>query len=253
MRILVVDDEPIAANKLTDCIKEICKGAEIVTFFRSDEALVYGKENVTDVAFLDIQMPVVNGIDLAKELKKIHPVLNVIFCTAYSEYAMEAVRIHASGYVTKPYKKEDIARELDNLLHPVEKEMPKVFVRTFGDFDMFVNSQAVTDFGRSKAKELLAYLVSKRGGTADKKELIAVLFGDKYTVSIQDYFKKVFRDLMDTLRRYAIEDIIVKGYNQYAVDVNAFSCDLYDYDKGLPAGINAYKGEFMSQYEWANL
>ena len=58
---------------------------------------------------------------------------------------------------------------------------------------------------------------------------------------------------MDTLRDHGIEKIIVKGYNEYAVDVNSFDCDLYDYDKGLPEAINAYKGEFMAQYEWAEL
>ena len=74
-------------------------------------------------------MPVINGVDLAKELKKTHPLLNLIFCTAYTDYMSDAIRLHASGYVNKPFREDDIQTELDNLLHPVGKEMPKVFVR----------------------------------------------------------------------------------------------------------------------------
>ena len=254
MRILLVDDEPFALKELTKNVAQLRPNAELFPFEYSDEALAFANDgNTIDVAVLDINMPNISGIELAKELKKINPLVNVIFCTAYEKYAMDAIRLHASGYVNKPYKTEDIARELDDLLHPVESAKSKVFVRTFGDFDVFVDGLVVTNFGRSKAKELLAYLVSKRGGTANKQELIAVLFGDKYTQSTQDYFKKVFRLLMDTLKDHGIENIIVKGYNEYAVNVNAFACDLYDYDKGLPQAINAYKGEFMAQYEWAEL
>jgi len=254
MKILLVDDEPFALRELEKCVRKLRPNAELFPFGYSDEALAFANDgNTIDVAVLDINMPNISGIELAKELKKANPLVNVIFCTAYEKYAMDAIRLHASGYVNKPYKTEDIARELDDLLHPVESAKSKVFVRTFGDFDVFVDGRVVANFGRSKAKELFAYLVSKRGGTANKQELVAVLFGDKYTRSTQDYFKKVFRELMDTLREYGIEKIIIKGYNEYAVDVNSFDCDLYDYDKGLPQAINAYKGEFMAQYEWAEL
>ena len=250
MRILTVDDEDHALRYLGDCLTHIMPSAEIIAFNRSDAALAYGKENDFDVAFLDISMAVITGIELAKELKKIHPNINIVFCTAYAEYAVDAIHMRASGYVTKPYKEEDIKRELDNLLYPVAPPMPDVFVRTFGDFDIFVGGAAVT-FLRAKCKEMLAYLVSKRGNIANKQELAAVLFEDEYSLKTQNYLAHIYADLVKSLKKHNAENILIKAHNQYAVDANFFSCDLYDYDKGLPEAINAYKGEYMSQYEWA--
>lgn len=253
MKIMIVDDEQHALNHLVQCVKELRPESEIVSFNRSDMALAYVKENLDiDVAFLDINMPVISGIDLAKELKKVHHTVNIIFCTAYSEYALAAIRVHASGYVNKPYEKEDIERELDDLLHPVLPPMPKVFIRTFGDFDMFVDGKAVT-FVRAKCKEMLAYLVSKRGGVANRKELAAALFEDEYSLKTQNYLVHIYSDLVKSLKKVGLENILIKGYNQYALDTKLFSCDLLDYEAGKPEAINAYKGEFMAQYEWAEL
>ena len=251
MKILVVDDELHALKDLTGCLAQIEKTSKIFSFYRSDEARAFAEQNADiDVAFLDVNMPVLNGIELAKILKKINPKINVIFCTAYSEYAIDAIRLHASGFVNKPYEAEDIKRELDNLLNPVTPTMPKVFARTFGDFDLFVDGAPVT-FLRSKSKEMLAYLISKKGGTANRKELAAALFGDDYDSKTQNYLVHIYSDLVKTLKNYGIENMLVKTFNAYAVDANAFKCDLYDYDAGLPEAINAYKGEYMAQYDWA--
>ena len=174
----------------------------------------------------------------------------MIFCTAYSEYMQDAIDLHASGYLLKPATTASIQKALDNLPHPIEKPMPKVFARTFGDFELFINDVPVL-FKSKKSKELLAYLVHKRGGVASKKEIAAALFNDDYSLSTQSYKMRIFRELLETLSDYGAEKILVKGFNQYAVDVTKYACDVYDYDKGLPTAVNAYKGAYMAQYEWA--
>lgn len=249
MRILAVDDELHGLHDIKDCLAAVQPSAEVVCFLRSDEALQYARHNPIDVAFLDIKMPVIGGIELAKALKQIYPRVNIVFCTAFSEYAVDAVSLHASGYVCKPYKEAQIKNELDNLLYPQEV-MPHIYARTFGDFDLFVDGAVVT-FKRAKSKEMLAYLVYKNGGTVSRKELAAVLFGDDYSVQTQNYIAKIYGDLLKTLQTLGVADILQKGFNQYSVDVRQFQCDYYDYAAGKPHAINAYKGVFMAQYEWA--
>lgn len=249
MNILVVDDEKHNLEDLKECLTALRPESEIHAFLRGDEALEFSRNVRIDVAFLDIQMPV-SGIDIAKELKKIQPLVNIVFCTAYSEYMAEAIRLHASGYVTKPYQSKDIERELKNLLHPIEQKMPEVYVRTFGDFDVFFDGVAIT-FLRAKCKELLAYLVWKKGGIANRQEIVAVLFEDENEKKTQNYLVHIYGDLVKSLQKHGIEKMLVKGHNQYAVDTNFFKCDYYDYEAGVPDAINAYKGDFMAQYEWA--
>lgn len=251
MQIIVVDDEQHARNRLKKCLADLGK-TDLEVFDRSIYALQYAAEHTVDVAFLDISMPEMNGIDLAKELKKINPLVNVIFCTGYSEFMQDAIDLHASGYLLKPVETESVKKTLDNLLHPVVTQKPHFFARTFGSFDFFVDGEPV-HFKRSKAKELLAYLISIRGASANRKDLTAALFGDKYDAQTQNYLTKIYRDLADTLASIGADGLVRRSFNTYSVNTALFSCDLYDYDRGDPAAINAYHGEFMSQYEWAML
>ncbi len=252
MKIIMVDDERLILQMMRKNLAEVLPDCEPVLFEKSGMALEYAKGNDVDIAFLDIDMPGINGIDLAKELKKINPLVNVIFCTAYSEYMQDAIDLHASGYILKPTSAETIEKTINNLLHPVKKTMPKVFVRTFGDFDLFIDGVSAL-FKSKKSKELFAYLVHRRGGVANKKEIAAALFEDSYSNSTQTYLKRIYKELNETLIDYGVEAILVKGFNQYAVDTTKFTCDAYDYDKGFPYAVNAYKGEYMAQYEWADL
>ena len=128
MKLIIVDDELHARSRLKRILGELSLG-DVEVFDRSIYAIGYAKNNKVDVALLDIAMPEMNGIDLAKELKKINPFINVIFCTGYSEFMLAAIDLHASGYLLKPAETESVKNALDNLLHPVEQAKPHFFAR----------------------------------------------------------------------------------------------------------------------------
>ena len=247
MRILAADDEILQLKKLERAIAEAVPGAETVSFSQPSKLLEWVEGGGgADVAFLDVEMGSMTGIEVAKRILAAKPQTNVVFVTGFLEYALDAFKIHASGYLTKPVTADKIRKEMENLRFGVSR----LFIRTFGDFDVFADGVAIS-FPRAKSKELLAYLVWKRGGMATRKEVSAILFEDEYTQKTQNYLVHIYSDLVKTLQKYGVDNILIKGYNQYAVDTNLFSCDLYDYDAGDPAAVSAYKGDFMSQYEWA--
>ena len=169
MVILAVDDERIMLKELTTELRQVFPDSEIQGFQDSLEAAQWAMElaqngRKIDYAFLDIQMREQNGLELAKRLKLLNPGTNLIFCTAYTEYAFEAVGMYAKGYLMKPISAEDIVRTLDEMVYDWRKsafsDKQNFYVKTFGHFEVFVNGQPLV-FEREKAKEMLAYLLNK--------------------------------------------------------------------------------------------
>jgi two-component SAPR family response regulator len=194
MHILATDDEQSALNVLTGAIQEAVPIAAVHGFRNPLEALEFMKKTKCEVAFLDIQMREMSGIVLARKLKEINPKVNIVFVTGYSQYANEAFVLHASGYVYKPVTKEKILEEMENLRNPVKWKSKDIYVNTFGMFGLFVNGDEVS-FGREKSKELLAYLVDKKGRSATRKELAEVLFErEDYSRATQDYLSKIVKE-----------------------------------------------------------
>ena len=251
MKILVVDDERMALELLKEELTELKPQAEVICFQFSEDALVYMQTAKCDIAILDIEMPQINGIMLAKKLKAYYPDINIIFATAYREYGLEAMQMHASGYLLKPVKREQLKKELENLRFPVNEPKADIYEVTFGAFELLVHGEPV-HFGRSKSKEMLAYLIDCHGASVTKKEIAAILFeNQEYTRANQDYMNKIVRELEKNLKEVGADRIFVKRHNNYAIKTSEFSCDLYEYESGKPGAINRFHGEYMRQYSWA--
>ncbi len=253
MTYLLVDDEKMSLELLKAELSSVVEGETIAGFQDPNKAYDYAKEHTCDVAFLDIEMPEINGITLGKMLKEINPQINLIYVTAYSNYGMEAFSLHASGYVLKPVTADAIRRELKEIRYPKmpAKNQKRLRAVTFGQFDLLLDGEPVR-FGRAKSKELLAYLIHKRGGGLNRKELAAVLFEDaEYSRTVQDYVSKIVRELENSLKKAGIEGLLIHDHNLYFVNTEMFSCDAYEFDDNDPAAVNAYRGEYMAQYSWA--
>ena len=108
MRIIAADDETIALEQLMDAIRQVAPDAELVSFKSPTELLKYAEGKTYDVAFLDIEMGSLSGVDVARQLKLWNPRINIIFVTAYDKYMAQAFKMHASGYVFKPISVDDI-------------------------------------------------------------------------------------------------------------------------------------------------
>ena len=253
MRILCVDDEPLMLRMLEMAVKEARPDADITAFSRQTDLLNEAKQNGCDIAFLDIHMRGMNGVELAKKLKEVNPKLNIIFVTGFSEYTGDAMRLHASGYIMKPVTAEDIAKELDDLRFPiVPNDNALLKVQCFGNFDVFTPDGKPVHFERSRSKEIFAYLVHRHGSSCTIKEIGAALFEDEpYDKKQQGYLQTLVSAMMKSLKKVGAEKAVHKSYNSLALNVNTLDCDYYRFAE-LDAGeVNAYADEYMSQYYWA--
>ncbi|MBE6062627.1 MAG: response regulator [Clostridium butyricum] len=251
MKIIAADDEKIALMTLVEAINEAYPKADVKAFRKSSEVIEYVENNKADVAFLDIDMRGANGIELAKKLKECQPKINIIFVTGYSEYMGEAFSLHASGYVLKPPTREKIEAEIDNLRHPIEEKSVHVKVQTFGNFEVFVDGKPLV-MKLSKSKELLAYLVDRKGAGVSTAEIASVLWEDKeYTRSLKNQVQTVVHKLFEALEDVQAQDILIKKWNSLSLNVEKVTCDYYEFLKGDINYINLFMGEYMTNYSWA--
>jgi two-component system LytT family response regulator len=100
-RVLVVDDEPLARKMVAALLREDEEVEAVFECPAANTALELIRQKRPDIVFLDIEMPEVTGLDLARELTEDGPV--VVFVTAFNRYAPEAFEVNASDYVLKPF------------------------------------------------------------------------------------------------------------------------------------------------------
>ena len=260
MYVLAVDDERIMLKELTIELGQVFPNADIQGFQDPMEAEQWASDlaqegKSLDYAFLDIRMRGMSGIELARRLKKLHPGTVLIFCTAYTEYAFDAVGMYAKGYLMKPISAENIVRTLDEMVYDWRKSLDvqnqSFWIKTFGNFEVFVDGKPLA-FEREKAKEMLAFLVDRAGATVTTEQLAAVLWEDRpYDKTLKNYVSTVLGSLRRTLHKVGKEDILIKTRNHLSLNPEKIKCDAYDYEKGVMSAVNSFRGEYMVNYSWA--
>lgn len=248
MRFLAVDDEKIMLDQLEDMLRRIRPEAEIFSFAWPDDALeAAGRERV-DVAFLDIEIGGMTGLELAARLKKVQPGIHIVFVTGYREYALDAFAIHATGYLLKPISEEALERELTFIYQKNEKSS-RIRVQTFGGFEIYVDGQSVK-FAQTKAKELLAFLIDHRGASVTTREACVALFEDDSGTKT-GYFRNILRELKSALENVGASEILKRSFNSLAIVPEKIDCDYYRFLDGDPVAVNQYQNDYMPSYSWA--
>ena len=243
---IAVDDERFALENLADSIRLASPEAQIHRFRSPEDALDFAQETYVDVAFLDVEMVTMNGVELAERLKLYHPEINIIFTTGYGHYRDAAFELHASGYLTKPITPEKVKKELENLRRPIRKTR-RVRIRAFGNFEAYLDENPI-NFKYSKTKEMLAYLVDRKGALCTNGEIMAILFEDDN--GHEAYFRSLRKDLTDVLETAGCGQIITQQRGRIGIVPELVDCDYFNWSDGNTAGANRYQGEYMTQYSW---
>lgn len=247
MEIIVVDDEFEALNTF---LYSIVDRSEIhCQMFNQDPlaAIPYCKNKHVDAAFLDIKMPVIDGISLAKRLIEVSPDIKIFFITSYTlekEKIEQEIGFNFHGFCHKPYEKATIEKELASL----KEEHALPFIKTFGGFDVFVDGMPI-EFKSQKAKELLAYAVNKNGLECSIEEAATALWPDKSL----DLGKISYRDAAWKLR-HSLEDngiarLIEFHRGGFRIKVDEATCDSWDLLNGKSEIISI--PSYLPSYEWA--
>ena len=256
MRIYVIDDEPTVLKASEQVIRRALPDAEVTAFRSSAEALdaLNNPSGLPDVCFCDIEMPGINGLELALRLKQLSPETKIIFVTAYSEYALEAFRIHAHGYILNPMTAVRVLEEIgESAAIPRETGTELLKVQCFGSFEVFWQGKPLL-FNRKKTREMFAYLVDRKGALCSSEEIASAVWEDDGDMrNTKTQIRVLISDLRKTLSNIGQEDVLIRQRGLAAINTDKLDCDYYHMLEGDVNALNSFKGEYMTQYSWAEI
>lgn len=258
---LVVDDEPYICEDMVYELKRILpKDAHILTANDAQEALRLAAENDVYVAFLDVDMPGMNGLELTHVLTERKLARNIIFVTGYPDYSLEAWNTQASGFLVKPVQRQRLETCLSKLRNPAgetdaapaDPTEPMLHFHCFGIFEVMYQGKPL-HFKRRKCKEFLAYLIDRQGAMVSTGDLRFILWDEADDTDEKAYYIRVLAsEIRTVLAQIGQEHVLFHEKNSYGIDMAKVKCDYFDYLRGDPQAKRAFQQEYMSQYSWAD-
>lgn len=225
IKTLIVDDEPHArlrVRKLTEKHPELLVIGEARN---GREAIDLILKNVPDVIFLDIQMPDMNGFDVIAKIDELKHKPNVVFTTAYDEYALKAFDVHALDYILKPID-VDRFEEAVNLIKKQVDEKKRWFSKDLAKYYQQLKEEKEADFSitvqeRSKAVTIYAEEIIKVNAEGNYSEIITANKKVLYRSTLSDLFEKLSAypfirvHRKNILNTKSITNVRYKGNNEY--------------------------------------
>jgi two-component SAPR family response regulator len=237
MNILIVEDELPILENLINTVSDYESSSIIVwPFDKPKDALSSALQNNFDLALIDIQLPEMNGVDLARKMKQEQPNLKIIFTTAYNNYAAEAFEIEATDYLLKPIRKEKLFSSIEKAMaenkkaYDIRRSTNNLRIELFGHLSLYNGNEPIK-WKRVKSAELFAFLLLHINVPVSKfilcEELWPEIDENKALVNLQTAIYQLRR----TLSVFSRSQIKIEyADNHYCMILNNCQIDLFDFD-----------------------
>lgn len=240
-KVMLVEDEVHILKYMKKKLGEFDQFEVCGAFSSPEEALPAFEILQPQVVFLDIEMPRINGIELAKRLLEKKDDLFIIFTTAYGQYAVDAFDVEAVDYLLKPIGDEDIQRVIKRLQKAAERSLvhqneigkvaegkkdKKVSVRCFGNFEVRDREQQLINWPTRKTEELFAYFLTRQGKYVSKWEIIEIFWPEmEEDKSLHNLYNNIYR-MKQILKKLPMEPVIKKINEGYILEAEDRFSDL---------------------------
>ncbi|MGM8212205.1 response regulator [Virgibacillus sp. W0430] len=221
MKFLLLDDERMALEHLKHIFEKDkrVKKENIHSFVSPTEALAWAQKEHVEVAFIDIEMPEMNGLAFANKLKLMQPQIEIVFITAYQDYAVEAFEQYALDYLLKPVRLQRMARTIDRIesrikeKRSLEKSLEVTTIYVMGNVFIQVNNKEIDLKWRSgRVRELFLLLLHFRERAISKFEIIDIIWPDSTDKKATAHLHMTIYRLRQLLRTHQL-DISIKFQN----------------------------------------
>lgn len=239
-RTIIVEDEQPGLELMKVLIGRSEHYQIVGAFLSPLEALAALPGLQPDIAFIDVEMPKMNGVELAKQIVALHKETKIVFTTAYKEYAVDAFEVEALHYVLKPVTPAAIeqvtARMLNSARRGVPAEPPAVretlsAIRCFGRFEIRSPKGEVVRFTTRKAEELFAYFLCHPERVLSKWELAELLWPDTLEERAGHNLHNTIYILKKLLKECELGVDIRKTNEGYILDVGQTRYDVLEFQR----------------------
>lgn len=268
-----MDDEPLALLNMENLLKEFESIEVVKTYTMVKDLLSEGPTLDVDVAFLDVEMPDMNGLEIAQLLKNWNKNIFIVFVTAYRDYAVEAFEIQSFDYLLKPILKSRlkiVINRIQELFHqansdPTLKQKSSLTINCFGEFSVFYEDKVI-HWRTVKTKELFVFLFLNLNSYVPRDTIIDSLWNNTDYKKAKIQLHTTVSFLRKTLSSCGYLDVIEYINGCYILKLKDFQCDAYDLEiilnNKLETGIidiekaekfiKNYQGEYMATlaYPW---
>ncbi len=217
LKVLLVDDEQEALNRLQLHLKKFPELSTIDTALNGQEALSLIEEERPDIVFMDIEMPEMTGIEVLRRCKEPYPYF--IFVTAYNEYAIEAFAQNAIDYVLKPYAPERIETALKRAVKMTEKDELAKAAEKYRSLVRSIIDGANNDSDKAYIKRIAA---KSTGITSfiNVEDVIVIKAADQY-VEVQTLEKQhIVRESINQLEKVLDPNLFFRTHRSFIVNID---------------------------------
>lgn len=274
MRVILIDDEFLALEYLERLLTKIGGTRIIGKYINPHEALEAVLQLEPDVVFLDVEMPEINGIELAQKIQVSLPDIHIVFVTAYNEYAVKAFELNAIDYLVKPIQHT----RLNETLHRLPKVIKKDTSPTSSERDNMVctfNSLSFISAGKpldvrwrtTRARGIFLFLLQHRETYVSKDTLLDLFWPDAdFEKGLAQLYGAVYQ-IRKTLSSTPLNIVVTNHENGYRLDLNDVKLTSVEWEKGimdhpivtaetLPTHqslLELYSGDYLAKedYFWA--
>ncbi|SDM81834.1 response regulator [Sediminibacillus halophilus] len=273
MKVILIDDESLALDFLEFQINKI-ENADVIgkyNYFDAEKHTDLLAE--VDVIFLDIEMPEINGLELAEKLLEINANISIVFVTAFNHYAVQAFELNALDYVLKPVqferlKKtlERVERKVNNQKHPsfVKDDVLRINVSRELTFELNGGTTEFISWRTAKSQELFLYLLHHENKTVRKSEIVELIWTEFGPEKAYSQLYTAIYHIRKTLKKFNDHFIIKNVGEGYNLSTQKVSIDLAEWEHKMKTApkittetidyfeknMKLYKGGYLQEYHY---
>lgn len=237
MKVMLIDDEKPGLEEIAHLLGQFPDLEIVAAFDNPRHALQAMEELKPDAVFLDIDMPYMNGLELALRIQSQYPGIIIVFITAYSKFALDAFKAYPLDYILKPIKEARLEAAVEHMRKQYALTHPQNFssldglkINCFGKFKLTLpGGFEEVKWGTRRVRELFLYLVDRCGRPATRSELIhALLPGQEERKAANNLYVTTYK-LRSLLDRLDPERRLMRLKDDYSLDMTPGVCDYTDF------------------------